>query len=221
MLNLFKYRDGMTNPRKNIATDNKQSVSFSNIERYHPYKTFLFFALVGITFLFMSFSGLYFYTISHNGVPENFVLPKEFSVSTVILLLSSFSIMHLTRAFRNDSFFDLKISFLTTIIFAFTFCYIQIMGWKAINANGFSLEYGNGITYLYIISGIHLLHVLGGIIYISVLAVQAQLTSTNVAKTIMYFSDDYHLTKLQLVQVYWHFINILWVFLFFMFLFSF
>ncbi len=210
----------MTN-RKHTTTHKKSLVDFSRIEKFHPYKTFLFFALIGSTLLFMSFSFLYFFTVTRTGSPENFVLPKSFAVSTVLLLLSSFSINTVSMSFKNDSFTGLKSGLIFTISFGLLFCITQFLGWKEMITKGFFLQENVGVAYLYIISGIHFAHVLGGIIYLGFTTGQVFYVSQDLARSLMFFSDDYHHTKLQLIQIYWHFIDLLWVFLYFMFLFTF
>ena len=207
--------------RKNIRTEQRNKLDFTAIEKFHPYKTFLFFALVGSSVLFIAFSSLYFFTVSRNAPPESFMLPKVFSVSTVLLLLSSFSISRVTSAFRKDSFFDLKSSLYVTLALTFAFCLTQVLGWKKIFESGYFVSEHVGVAYLYVISGIHFLHVLGGLIYLSVTAIQVHLKSRNIASSLMFFADDYYLTKLQLTQYYWHFIDVLWILLYFMFLFTF
>jgi cytochrome c oxidase subunit 3 len=207
--------------RKNIHAEQKNKLSFTSIEKFHPYKTFLFFALVGSSVLFLAFSSLYFFTVSRSAPPESFVLPKVFSVSTVLLLVSSFSISRVTHAFRKDSFFELKSSLYSTLVLTVAFCLTQILGWKEIFESGYFVSEHVGVAYLYVISGIHFLHVLGGLIYLAVTTVQVHLKSANIASSLMFFSDDYYLTKLQLTQYFWHFIDVLWILLFFMFLFTF
>lgn len=207
--------------RKNTDTQTGNKLSFTTIEKFHPYKTFLFFALVGSSVLFLAFSSLYFFTVSRNVPPDNFFLPKAFSVSTVLLLLSSFSISRATQAFKKDSFFDLKSSLYTTLALTLAFCFTQVIGWKKIFDSGYFVSEHVGVAYLYVISGIHFLHVIGGLIYLLITSIQVHLKSKNIASSLMFFSDDYHLTKLQLTQYYWHFIDVLWILLYFMFLFTF
>ncbi len=181
----------------------------------------MFFGLVGSTVFFLSFSFLYFVAITRSGMPENFTLPKIFTVSTVLMLIGSFLISGSTNAFRNDSIRDLKISLIGTLILGVFFCSAQAFGFYQMYEAGFFLNSGIGVAYLYVIAIIHLLHVAGGMIFITSLTSDIFGHSSDIVKSLLYFTDENQLTKLQLAAVYWHFINALWVLLFFMFLFSF
>lgn len=193
---------------------------FSGIEKMHPLKTFMFFGLVGSTVLFLSFSFLYFVTISRSGIPENFTFPKIFTVSTIIMLVSSFLINGITGAFRNDSSRNLILLISGALVMGVLFCIAQATGLYQMYLDGFFINSNVGVSYLYIIAVIHLLHVVGGIIFLSALAYSAVSNTKDAVKSLLYFTDENQLVKLQLAAVYWHFIDALWVLLFFMFLYS-
>lgn len=207
----------------NKKTSNSQSAqtAFDRIEKLHPYKTFMFFGLVGSAVLFLSMAFLYFVTISRSGSPDGFQLPKLFSVSTVLLMMSSFTISGTVDAFRADSFNRLKIALTGTLLLGVLFCISQAIGWYQMYKAGFFIETNVGVAYLYIITGMHFIHVIGGMIYLISLNISIYTKVGNIAQSLMYFTDNFQLTKLQLTSIYWHFIDALWVLLFFMFLFTF
>src|SRR3954466_8397247 len=88
----------------------KKLIDFSNIEKFHPYKTFLFFGLLGSTLVFMSITFLYFAGMANTLPLENFNLPKSFFLSALLLLFSSFSLSKAIIAFREDSIRNLLLS---------------------------------------------------------------------------------------------------------------
>src|SRR5688572_8358381 len=136
---------------KKTRSDQSKETGFRRMERFHPHKTLLFFALVGSTVLFLSMSFLYVITISRSGTPIDFQLPKSFSVSTVFILLSSFSITGAIKAFRNDSMQELKMSLVTTLGFGMCFCLSQAIGLKAMINSGYFVSSNVGVSYLYVI----------------------------------------------------------------------
>lgn len=208
--------------KANRKTDRhlERETGFSGIEKMQPFKTFMFFGLVGSTVLFLSFSFLYFVTISRSGVPENFTFPKIFTVSTVIMLVSSFMISGITKAFRTDSVKNLIIAVSGTLLLGIFFCIAQVSGLYRMYLDGFFINSNVGVSYLYIIAIIHLLHVAGGIIFLSALAYSVVSNTKDAVKSLLYFTDENQLVKLQLAAVYWHFVDALWVLLFIMFLYS-
>ena len=191
------------------------------MEKFHPHKTLLFFGLVGSTVLFLSMTFLYVITVSRSGTPDAFQLPKSFSVSTVFILLSSFSISGAVKAFKNDALLELKISLMSTLAFGMLFCLSQAIGLKIMIDSGYFISSNVGVSYLYVITGMHFLHVAGGMIYLLAISFRVFSSSGDMVKSLLFLSDDYQYTRLQLSTIYWHFVDALWVILFFMFLFSF
>lgn len=194
---------------------------FKRMEQFHPYKTLLFFGLVGSTVLFLTMAFIYVVTVNNANTPPTFQLPKVFSVSTILLLLSSFSISGAAKAFRNDAMKELKTSILITLVLGTLFCVSQAWGLKQMIDTGFFMSANVEVSYLYVITGMHFLHVAGGMIHLLMIAFKVNNSSHDMVKSLLFFTDDYQLTRLQLSTIYWHFVDALWVMLFFMFLFSF
>ncbi len=202
--------------------DDKQGLSgFERMEKFHPYKTLLFFGLVGSTVLFLTMAFIYIVTVSNAGNPANFQLPKSFSVSSVFMLLSSFAISGSVKAFRQDAMKELKLSLVLTFVLGALFCISQAWGLKKMIDTGFFISSNVGISYLYFITGMHFLHVAGGMIYLAAISFRVFGSAGDMVKSLMFFSDDNQLTRLQIATIYWHFVDALWILLFFMFLFSF
>src|SRR5690349_3692095 len=99
----------MKTNKKTDSSQSKQS-ALERIEQFHPYKTFLFFALTGSTILFLAMTFLYFISITRGGIPQGFQFPKAFVISTILLLVSSYFISGSVRAFKADNFNRLKFS---------------------------------------------------------------------------------------------------------------
>jgi len=191
------------------------------MEKFHPYKTLLFFGLVGSTILFLTMAFIYIITVNRIGSPENFQLPKAFSLSTILMLLSSFSISGAVKAYKNDAMKELKIALSVTLVIGVLFCLSQAWGLKNMIDTGFFISSNVGVAYLYVITGMHFLHVAGGMIYLLIISYSVYNNSGDMVKSLLFFTDEYQLTRLQLATIYWHFVDALWIFLFFMFLFSF
>ncbi len=199
----------------------KKLMDFSRIEKFHPYKTFLFFGLLGSTVVFMSITFLYLVSLSKTLPLENFKLPKPFFLSTLLLLFSSFSVGKTVKAFKEDSIKNLLISLCITLALGLAFAVSQVIGWKKLFDSGFLFQTHARVSYLYVISGIHFLHVFLGLIFLITLTVSASLKSKDSVKALLYFSNEYQLTKLELMVIFWHFVDFLWLGLFLIFLFTF
>ncbi len=184
-------------------------------------KHLCFSGLLGSTLVFLSISFLYVITISKAAELKNFHLPKSFFVSTVLLMASSFTISKASKAFENDSFNDLMRSLIFTLGLSLCFGVCQVLGWKSMFDAGFFLSTQVGVSYLYVISGFHLLHVLAGIIFIVHLTFKAYSKSQDMVDSLLFFSDKSQQIKIELATIFWHFVDFIWLCLFFMFLFTF
>lgn len=207
--------------RSNKTKQTEKSLSGFRVERFHPYKTILFFGLLGSTVLFLAVSFLYLTTISKSGEFKTFHLPKAFTLSTILMLFSSYTISQTQKAFKEDSFNNLLKYLIITLCLAMFFSVSQLFGWKSMYDSGFFLSTQMGVSYLYIISGLHLLHVAVGICMLIYLSFMAYNRSLDMVDSLLFFSDNNQAVKLELVCVFWHFIDFIWLCLFLMFLFSF
>ena len=201
--------------------DQKEKSVFSRMEQLHPFKTMLFFGLVASTLIFLAFVFLYTLRIPELQLLENFKFPKAFTLSTVILLLSSFSMSKVVQSFKNDNIKLLTFQLAITLILGVCFVFSQVKGWQSLNAAGFYLSGQSGLSFLYLISGFHILHVAGGIAFISILCMSTYAKSKDGVQSLLYLSDQLQLTKLELITVYWHFVDFVWLCLFLVFLYSF
>lgn len=190
-------------------------------QRFHPYKTFLFFGLLGSSVIFLAVSFLYITTISRMPELKDFKLPKAFTLSTLLMIFSSYTISLSLKAFNNDSFNGLIKSLTITLFLSLLFCASQFFGWKEMYGNGFFLSGNVGISYLYVISALHLLHVFGGLGLLSYATYKCYNRSLDMVDSLLFFSNKMEFIKLELLCIFWHFIDIVWLILFLMFLFTF
>ncbi|HKR06628.1 MAG TPA: hypothetical protein VJY62_18485, partial [Bacteroidia bacterium] len=144
-------------------SDRKKLMDFSRIEKFHPYKTFLFFGLLGSTVVFMSITFLYLVSLSKTLPLENFKLPKPFFLSALLLLFSSFSVSKTVTAFKEDSLKNLVLSLGVTLLLGCSVAASQVSGWIKLFDSGFMLQTHARVSYLYLISGIHFLHIFIGL----------------------------------------------------------
>jgi len=202
------------------GSDKVSRTGFTIVEKLHPYKTFLFFGLVGSAVLFLALMLMYAIKLSAGGALASFTLPKAFFVSTIIMLFSSYGLTRSQRAFRNDNIRELAYSLTGTLILAIAFSGLQIAGWYQLYKAGFFIKTQSGIAFLYMISGLHLLHVFCGIIFLISCITPVYKAGKDMVKGLIFFSDKFQQTKIDLLNIYWHYVDFLWLGLFFTFLFT-
>lgn len=209
---------GMKQYKADGKVRDAQMVSIS--ERMGPQRTIMFFALIGSSILFLSLVIMFIIWMSYNPPIENLNMPKAFILSTIVLLFSSYLLTLARHAFHKDNGKSLLISLFSTLVLSATFTFLQVSGWKELYDSGHFFDGAAGVTFLYLITGLHFLHVFGGIIYLIYLNLVAFDTWQDPVKSLLYFSNPVEGIRLELFSAYWHFLDGLWLFLFLTFLFT-
>jgi cytochrome c oxidase subunit 3 len=93
----------------------------------------------------------------------------------------------------------------------------QYYGWLHLHEQGIPLGSNPYESIFYIISGLHALHVIGGIIFLSVVFLDAMKRLSYIETFINYVNPSKQI-RLQLLRTYWHFLDVLWIALFICFL---
>ena len=200
---------------------NLRKEAFRKMEQMHPHEVLVYVSLIGSAVIFL-FTIIAF-TISKPIQAEflKFEFPKSFIVSTFILLLSSYSITRVLPAYLQDNLDELKKWLGITFLLALTFASFQVAGWKELQSHNILFTGERSGAYLYVISGLHVIHMLGMMGFLLYLLLEAHQTSKDVVKHLVYSTNPYQKVKFKLLSNCWHFIDAVWILIFFYFLFSF
>ena len=165
----------------------------------------------GIISLVMSFAGLtsaFIVSSSREDWLVNFTLPSAFTYSTLIILLSSVLLFLAKQSFKNNKSAITTSLLIGAFVLGIVFIYSQIQGFNQIIASGYNFTGPTSnitISYIYVIAVVHILHVLAGIICLFVVIIN-QLNKKYSKQNRLGFD---------LASNFWHFLDILWVYLFF------
>lgn len=169
-------------------------------------KPLLYIGIISIIMLFAGLTSAYVVR-ANNGNWLVFHLPDIAIISTGIIVTSSLTMLLAQRAIKNDNYKLTSIALFLTLALGIAFFYTQVEAWRQLTAQGiyFIGKYANASgSFLYFIAFIHMLHMTGGLI-----ALVVSLTKSLLKK---YSSADY--LGIELTAIYWHFLDLLWVYLF-------
>ncbi|CAI8394524.1 cytochrome c oxidase subunit 3 [Flavobacteriaceae bacterium] len=165
----------------------------------------------GIVSLVMSFGGLtsaFIVSSTREDWLTNFELPQAFTASTIIIILSSI-VLYFSKKALLKQHNQLSISLLLgTFVLGLAFIYTQLSGFSEIIQSGYNFTGPTSnitMSYIYIIAVVHILHVLAGLICLIVVIIN-HLKNKYTPTTILGF---------ELASTFWHFVDILWLYLFF------
>ena len=122
-----------------------------------------------------------------------------------MLLLSSVFLYLASRALRNGDKSKQQLFLWITMALGLVFGYLQFQGWTSLYNSGAALINNNAaISMIYIVSGFHLLHIFAGICFV-LNALVGSYKNISVEKA-TYRQD--------ITSIFWHFIDILWIYLY-------
>jgi cytochrome c oxidase subunit 3 len=169
-------------------------------------KPLLYIGIVSIVMLFAGLTSAYVVRAG-NGNWLVFKLPSIAILSTAVIVASSLTMLLAQFAIKKNNYLLTSIGLGLTLALGITFFFTQFEGWKQLTAQEiyFVGKYSNASgSFLYLIALVHLFHMVGGLIALAV-----SLTKSLLKR---YSSED-HL-GLELTAIYWHFLDLLWVYLF-------
>lgn len=171
---------------------------------YDSQKFAMWLAIAGITMMFMALTSAYIVRKASGNWLE-FTLPPMFFISTGVILFSSVTLHISYKSYLNRNVKAYRLFLLITFLLGILFVVTQYLGWKAMEEMGVYLTGNPSGSFVYAISGLHIAHVFGGVAALIVAIIHAFFLKFKVTKK--------RKTRFQLVTHYWHFVDILWVYL--------
>lgn len=183
------------------------SVMTEQKKRVHPHKFTLWVAMGSIVMMFAGLTSAFI--VKSNQVNWKSVgLPKVFWVSTAVMLLSSLLIQSALRAFKQREMNQYRLLLGLTLVLGIAFIVLQWMGFQSLWAQDVTFRGAGAGQFLYVIFGLHALHVLGGLVALLVMSVKSWTGRTK----------NYSATPVEVAATYWHFVDGLWIYLVLFFL---
>ena len=173
------------------------------------YRIGIWVALASILMLFIALTSAYIV----RGVPAlsggdsdwlPIAMPSVLWVNTGVLLLSSVSIELARRALKRNQYALFKRWISLTTLFGVAFLAGQVMAWRQLAAQGVFINSHPHSSFFYLLTSLHGLHLLGGVIALSYVTVAAFRMRIGFKRR----------TAVDVTAIYWHFMDGLWIYLF-------
>jgi len=157
-------------------------------------KTGMWFLMITIVLLFTAFTFGFFTTVRKDTGIE---LPNAFYISTIVLFLSSI-ILHRSRGQITFDRSPRVVSY--TLLLGIAFLFVQGWGWYELYLQSSQVPDNQlqGFNYLYLLSGMHALHIVAAIIFLLYVILKFP------GKGKRY---------LEIATYFWHFLGLLWIYL--------
>jgi len=176
-------------------------------KKIHPHKFTMWVAIGSIIMMFAGLTSAYIVKREQPGW-TGFTMPLVFWYSTAVMLVSSLTMQMALKAFKERARNKYKNLVAVTTVLGILFVVMQVVGYNRLHAAGIKVEGAGAGVFFIVIFGLHALHVLGGITGLLVMLFKA--LSGRVR--------SYNPVPVEVMSTYWHFVDLLWIYLFVFFL---
>ncbi|MDX2250564.1 MAG: cytochrome c oxidase subunit 3 [Bacteroidia bacterium] len=179
---------------------------------FHPQKFALWLFILTVIMIFGGLTSAYI--VQQSFVSEEkrifFDLPEILWVNLGIILFSSVTMQYAMWVARQNERTKALVALGMTLILGIMFLIGQVNAWGAMTASGMpmvdSSRFDNSVSFFYVFTGLHGAHIVGGLIVLSIVFIRTALQN--------YRRPGQRALTYELTGIFWHFLGLLWVYLF-------
>ena len=127
--------------------------------------------------------------------------PQQLWFNTLLLFLGSIALQWTCYVLRRGETGLMKIGLLLGALFTFAFVFGQVAVWQRMSAEGYHLYNNPANAFFYVLTGVHVLHILGGLWVWTRASVRILAGAT---------AEKIRLS-VELCAIYWHFLLLVWL----------
>jgi len=205
----------MQSNQDKLETSNRLLSGFKEIEKWHPHKMLAHLILLGsflvLIFLLITFT---IESIAYHDFLIKIKLPKFFIMATIVIMVSGLLKNDILYLYNQDDIESIRKKFFEKFLFGTVFLLFQFVGWLELVFQGLTFKNNVVGTYLFLITGYHMIHVLAGLVYVTFFLYRTKDIQVDPVSKLLYFTSPYERIKLEIFRTFWNFIGVSWVFLF-------
>ena len=186
----------MGNTDRNINKKNKRAI-----------KMMVWFGIASLFMTFAGFTSAFIVSKSREDWILNFDLPTAFSFSLFIIITSSLSLILARRELLKNNFRSTTIYLTITFVLGVIFIISQFIGFNEIIENGYHFTGPTSTittSFIFLIAFVHLVHVAAGLLVLLFV----------IYRNIKRKYSTNNILGFELASIFWHFVDILWIYLF-------
>ena len=175
------------------------------------YRIGMWLALAAILMMFAALSSAYVFRASRTQGWQSFEVPRMLWVSTLLILSSSATFEVARRALHEGRRDVYRGWLIASLALGFGFLASQLLAWRELVRQGIYLATNPHSSFFYLLTGLHGLHLAGGIFGLSYLLLRARRNSVGLT---VRQAEAKRVATADAIGLYWHFMDGLWVYLF-------
>ena len=172
------------------------------------YRIGMWVALAAILMMFTSLSSAYIVRAASANDWRPIAMPRVLLLSTALIVISSLTLETARRKLKRDLTTSYKGWLLVSTLLGVGFLLSQLWAWRQLVRQGIYVVTNPHSSFFYLLTGTHGVHLLGGLLALMFLLVRARDPMMNEP------SRARHQAIAGAVTVYWHFMDVLWIYLF-------
>ncbi len=130
--------------------------------------------------------------------------PELFKVTSVLIVLSSISMHFAYIAAKRNQLLNIRLGLAITGLLAIGFSVGQYLSWGELVAQGIYFVGNPAGSFIYVFTGLHVAHLLGGLVFLIVV----------VSRAFAYKVHSKNMLSIEMCATYWHFLGGLWLYLY-------
>lgn len=182
-------------------TQNKEDLAQQKAKKFN-----LWLGMIGMFMMFAALSsGFIVYTAGGVDRGIKTILPSAFIYSTLLIIVSSVTMQLAYVAAKKTRFAQQKLLLIATLLLGIGFFIIQVYAWGILTNRGVVFVNNNASqSFIYIFTGMHLAHILAGIIVLA-RAWVGRVRGINQVNNVF---------RMDLATLFWHFLGFLWIYIY-------
>jgi cytochrome c oxidase subunit 3 len=174
------------------------------------YRIGMWLAMAAILMMFTALSSAYIVRAASSNDWRPLAMPRILLLSTALILLSSVSLEIARRKLKSALDSSPKLWFCVSASLGIGFLVSQLLAWRQLVRQGIYVATNPHSSFFYLLTAVHGVHLLGGLIALLYLAVRARPPQKNSVAVVK------GQAAADVVTLYWHFMDVLWIYVFFL-----
>lgn len=183
----------------------------------HPQKFALWIAMGSMSMFFAALTSALLVKKGDYRSWENFRLPTVFLFSTITIITLSVCIHASLISYRKAKFGLFRWLMSGSFLLGCLFLFLQLQGWKALQAGGMTLTENLSGSFLYLITAAHGAHIIVGLLVMLVFLISALRNRKDPIYELRDIINPKRQLNLELLVSYWHYVDAVWVYLYVLF----
>jgi len=170
-------------------------------------KNMLWFGIISLTMSFAGLTSAYVVSKERPDWISNFEIPPAFYISLALILVSSFTIHLALKAIKKEKHSMGIILLVSTLILGILFIVFQFVGFSEIIDSGYNFTGPTSnitTSFIYLVVLLHVAHVFAGLVSLLIVIYNHYKLKYQNGKTL----------GVELAATFWHFIDVVWIYLF-------